>query len=158
MKRFLALLVVVALMGTGSLFAADFDDHTVTVDVTAISEVAITGGNITITINSATAGSEPGPETDATCDLSWTTNEAAQKITVVSSIASPVYPLTVTAGTVSGGVTGGTCTLNTTAKDFVTGVATTVGTCDMEYSASAAVTNGTGNEAHTVTYTMIDAI
>jgi len=48
-------------------------------------------------------------------------------------------------------------TLTTTAIDFVTGVATTTGTCDLSYVASATAAQGTGSDVHTVLYTLTDA-
>lgn len=138
--------------------AADNDNHQVTVTVTAINELSLTGGNITLTINSATAGSDPDDATDATCTLAWTTNEASKKVTVVSSLASPTYTLKVEATGVSGGTSGGQLTVTNSAQDFVTGVATTTGGCTLSYTAQATAALGTGSDVHTtVTYTVTAA-
>ena len=139
-------------------FAGPTDSHIVTVTVTAINEVAISGGNITLTINSATAGSDPDDATDSTtCDLLWTTNEASKKITAETDLAAPNFTLRTEATSVSGGTSAGQVTLSTTAQDFVTGVATTVGSCDLSYTASATAAQGTGSDVHTVTYTITAA-
>ena len=141
-------LVGIALAGTSA-------NHTVTVTVSAINEVAISGGNITLTINSATAGSNPDDASDAaTCDLLWTTNETSKKITAATNLASPDFTLTVQAANVSGGTSAGQITLSDTAQDFVTGIATTVGSCDLSYVGSATAAQGTGSDVHTVTYTI----
>lgn len=133
--------------------------HTVTVSVSAINEVAISGGNLTLTINAATAGSNPDNATDSTTtDLLWTTNQASKKITVETNVISPTFTLTVAAASVTGGTAAGTVTLSTTAQSFVTGIATTTGSCDLSYTASATAAQGSGSDAHTVLYTITAAV
>jgi hypothetical protein len=142
---------------SGVAMGAATDNHDVTVQVQAINEVAVSGGNITLTINSATAGQEPDDAVDnTTCDLAWTTNENSKKITVATNQGSPTYTLKVVAQNVSGGTAAPEVTLSTTAEDFVTGVATTIGNCDLQYTASATAAQGTGSDAHQVTYTLTD--
>jgi len=157
------LIVGMAVLGVilgliGLAMAANTDFHTVTVTVEAINEAAITGGDLTLTINTATAGQEPDDAVDnTTCDLDWTTNEATKKITVETNLAAPTYTLKVVAQNVTGGTAAAEVTLSTTgADDFVTGVATTTGGCDLQYTASATAAQGTGSDVHTVTYTLTD--
>ena len=147
-------LFLASLVLTGTAFAADTASHTVTVTVSAINEVSISGGNVSLAINS---GSSSGPATasDATtADLLWSTNESNKKITVATSLATVDYPLTVEALNVTGGTSGGQVTLSTTAQDLVTGISLTSGTADLSYEASAAASAGVGSNAHTVTYTI----
>ncbi|MBD3336070.1 MAG: hypothetical protein GF355_11200 [Candidatus Eisenbacteria bacterium] len=147
--------LLAAILASSAAPAGTTDSHTVTVNVSAINEVGITGGNITLTIDSATPGSEPNDASDATtCDLDWTTNEASKKITVATDLASPNFTLKVEAANVTGGTSAGQVTLSTTAQDFVTGISTTTGTCDLSYTASATAADGTGSDTHTVTYTI----
>jgi hypothetical protein len=156
------LIVGVAVLGgllglIGLAMAGYTDNHTVTVQVQAINEAAISGGNLTLTINTATAGQEPDDAVDNTmCDLAWTTNEASKKITVETDLAAPNFTLKVVAQNVTGGTAASEVTLSTTADDFVTGVATTTGGCDLQYTASATAAQGTGSDVHTVTYTLTD--
>ena len=139
----------------GFCLAANNDNHQVTVTVSAINELSLTGGNITLTINTATAGSDPDDATDATCNLAWTTNEASKKVTVVSSLAAPTYTLKVEATGVTGGTSGGELTVTNAAQDFVTSVATTTGGCTLSYTAQTTAALGTGSDVHTtVTYTV----
>lgn len=156
MKRISLLLIVglLVLLSTSTVFSQA--NHTVQVTVTAINQVAITGGNLTLTINSATGGSNPDDATDnTTCDLLWTTNDpVTQKITVATDLAAPVFTLTVEAQVVSGGTAAAAVTLSTTATDFVNTIDTTVGNCDLAYTASATAAQGTGSDSHTVTYTI----
>jgi predicted secreted Zn-dependent protease len=159
--RSLAVLAVIAALAVSfgpAAMAGTTDSHTVTVTVTTINELAITGGNLTLTINSATPGSGlDDAEDSTTCDLGWTTNSGTKKITVATDLAEPSFTLKVTAANVSGGTSAGQVTLSTTAQNFVTGVSQVAGTCDLDYVASAEVTDGTGTDTHTVTYTLTDA-
>jgi hypothetical protein len=159
MRKLVVCLVVVGLVFGASILAmaANTDNHTVTVQVQAINEAAISGGNITLTINTASAGSEPDDAVDnTTCDLAWTTNQATKKITAETDLAAPTFALKVLAQNVTGGTAAAEVTLSTTATDFVTGVATTTGGCDLQYTASATAAQGTGSDVHTVTYTLTD--
>lgn len=139
---------------TGSAFAADTGSHTVTVTVSAINEVAISGGNVALAIDSGDT-SGPAAASDATtADLLWSTNESNKKITVATNLAAIDFPLTVEATNVTGGTSGGPVTLSTTAQDLVTGISLTAGTADLSYAASATAAAGTGSNVHTVTYTI----
>jgi len=147
---------VVCVAGTAS--GGSSASHTVTVTVSAINELAISGGNITLTIDSATTASGPDDATDSTtCDLLWTTNEASKKITAETDLAAPNFALKVVAANVSGGTAASEVTLSTTAADFVTGVGTTTGSCDLSYTASATAPQGTGSDVHSVLYTITGA-
>jgi len=158
-KAAIILMAVVFLFSLSNpVFAADTDNHTVTVTVAAINEVAITGGAITLTIDTATAGGEPTNATDATCTLDWTTNELTKKITVETTVGVPPqnFTLQVQATGVTGGTSGGLLTLThaAAAQDFVTGVSQTIGDCTLSYTASATAAQGTGTDTHTVVYTI----
>lgn len=150
------LLVVLLVLGiAGYTYAASSNNHTVTVTVSAINELAITGGNVTLTINTVTAGSEPDDAVDnTTADLDWTTNEATKKITVATDQAAPTFTLKAVAQNATGGTAASEVTLSTTAADFVTTISTTTGGCDIQYTASATAAQGTGSDVHTVTYTI----
>lgn len=148
---------VAALALSGTAFAGASDSHTVTVQVDAINEIAV-AGDVTLTIDSAVAGSEPIAATDSTATLAWTTNEVSRKITVATDLATPVYALTVDATGVAGGTTAGVVTLSTTAQDFVTAISETTGNATLAYSATATAADGTGNEVNTVTYTILSSL
>lgn len=150
----LAICVVFAAALASAAVAGTTASHTVTVQVSAINELALTGGNITLTISTATAGQQPNDATNTACHLNWTTNETPRKITVATSLASPVFTLRVLAQSVSGGTAAPQVTLTNTAADFVTGISRTVGTCTLGYTASATAAQGTGSDVHTVTYTL----
>ena len=153
-----SLATICSLALAGEALGANTDSHTVTVTVAAINELAISGGNITLTLNSATPGSDLDDATDSTtCDLLWTTNELTKKITAETNLGAPNFALKVTATNVTGGTAAGEVTLSTTATDFVTGVAKTTRTRELAYGASATAAQGTGTDVHTVLYTLTDA-
>ncbi|MBU0690939.1 hypothetical protein KKC97_09225 [bacterium] len=154
-RRTLPIAILVVLAVIGFAIAADNDTHEVTVTVSAINEMAVSGGDIGLTINSATAGAQPDDDTDATTGLAWTTNEATKKITAETDNAAPTYTLKVLASAVTGGgAAAAQVTLSTTPGDYVTGIGETIGTCTNTYTASATAAQGTGADVHNVTFTI----
>ena len=154
----LAVRVAILCLAITPAMAANDDSHTVTVDVVTINELAITGGNVTLTINAAVAGADPTNDTDVSTTLAWTSNDTnTKKITVATDI-NPTYTLTVQATATAGGTGLGakTLTLAAGAQDFVGTIAQTVGNCTLTYTASATAALGTGTDVHTVTYTLVD--
>ena len=141
----------------GVVMGGSSANHAVTVTASAINEASISGGSITLTINAATAGSDPDAVGDSlTCDFLWTTNEASKKITVGTALASYSYSLKVKALSPTSGSAAAEVTLDDTdAHDFVTGVGTSAGQCDLRYIGSATAAAGTGSDEHTtVPYTI----
>jgi hypothetical protein len=135
--------------------AATSANHTVTVTIPTINDVAITGGNLILTFAVPTPGSNPSDVSDlTTSDLAWSSNTASQKITVATNVAVPVATLKVTAGSVTGGTSAGQVTLSTTAADFVTAIVLGNGGCALEYVASTTSAAAAGSQVHTVTYTI----
>ncbi|MGI9141276.1 MAG: hypothetical protein ACR2GJ_09220 [Gemmatimonadaceae bacterium] len=116
----------IALVALGTAFAsraeAQTATQTVTFQVSAINQVAVTGSP-SLTVNTATAGSAP---TAATATGSWavTTNQTGAKIT--GSIASAMpdgVTLTANLTAPAGGATSaGAVSLGIVATDLVTGI------------------------------------
>jgi hypothetical protein len=146
----------IILFWMGIVMAADTDSHTVTVTVNTINEIVVTGGNLLLAINTATAGSEPTEVVDATAGLQWTSNATGKKITVETDIASAEYTLKALATGVTGGAAASEVTISSGPQDFITGVATTTGSSTTRYTASATVSDATGSEVHTITFTIVD--
>lgn len=146
-----SIVLVIAL----AAMAADNDSHGVTVTVSNINELEITGGDITLTINTATAGSNPDEVQNTSCGLLWTVNTTNKKIVVATNQASFDHTLQVVATGVSGGTAAAEVTLTNSAQDLVTGIAETLGSCGLTYSASATAAQGTQTLLHTITYTIV---
>lgn len=149
MRKFVTAIFAMAFLSAPA-WASDTANHTVTVTVAAVNEVAIVGGNVDLNIGSSYAASDA-----TTASLTWSTNESSKKITVVSSLSTIAYPLSVTAGSVSGGTSAGAVVVSNTAQDLVTGISLTDGSADLSYSATATAGDGSGVEAHTITYTIL---
>jgi len=132
--------------------------QSVTVEVQDINELSISA-NVTLTIDTATAGSAPDPVQDASATYSLTTNGISKKIT--GSLDSN-YPAGITLSALLGTPTGGAATqqaLGTTAVDLVTGFGK-VAEADLSitYTAQATIStppNLTG-ETRVVTLTLMD--
>jgi hypothetical protein len=155
-KFLIASVVIIILCAASTGLAADNDNHQVTVTVNVINELAVAGGNIVLTITTATPGLDPDDATDATTSLDWTTNDTGKKITAATDNAAPTFTLKVNATGVTGGTSAGQITLTTVATDYVTGVATTIGGCTSTYTASATAAQGNGSDVHVVTFTLTD--
>jgi hypothetical protein len=165
MKKYLVLVLtafmVIALSGT--VWAATQD---VVVTVGDINEVSVVTESIDITIVSsdATAGTATVSQSSdvLTDELKWTTNGTGKKITVAVTAAPAKYTLKVTGSNITEGA--GTLatmpvSLNATAADFITSIATSAGDCDIQYTVEYDVSKGTVTaETNTVTYTITDAV
>ena len=152
--------LVVILLVPVMIHAAGNDSHQVTVQVDPINEIGVTG-TVTLLINSASAGSDPDEVFDNTSsDLNWTTNQASKKITVSTNLAAPNFTLPVFAENINSAnaTAAGEILLSTVAADFVTNLANEAGGCDLRYSAAATAAQGSGQDVHTVTFTIQDAL
>ncbi len=162
LKKLTAVFAALTLLG-GLVVIAMADetaDQSVTVTVELINEIT-TSGILTLTISTATAGSEPGnASNNSTCSLAWTANGAGGKITVGTSVSEGTQKFSLTVdveGTVTGGTAPGTAVSlahGAGAADFITGIVTTTGGCDLEYIASATAAQGAGTDTHTITFTI----
>jgi hypothetical protein len=147
----------VIVFNIGIALSADTDSHTVTVTVNTINEIAVTGGNLLLTINTATAGSEPNNAVDETTGLQWTSNASGKRITIESDIdSSPGYTLKALATGVDGGTPEAEVTISSVAQNYIGGVSTTTGSSTTRYTASATAAGGTGSDVHTITFTIVD--
>lgn len=73
------LLVIIAM--SPALIAGDSDTQTITLEIAPIDEIAIEGDSFVLTIDTATAGSQPDPATASASSYSITTNGSNRKIT-----------------------------------------------------------------------------
>ena len=159
MRTYLKIMIAIMFVGllTCPLMAADTDNHAVTVTISAINEVNVSGP-ITITINSATPGQQPDPAQDATSTMDYTTNSASnKKITAQYAVADDTgitFQATVTS---TSGVSAGQVTLATSANDVITFLSQCVDAGEtITYDVTATVLATVGDHVYTVTYTMVD--
>jgi len=123
--RIATLAVVFVLLAFGTALAANTDNQTVTLQVSAINEIAVSGDPGALIVNTATAGAEPDTATDNSTDYDITTNESNKRITGVLDSAVPANTeLYVFLVAPTGGTSAGDVQLTTSAADLVTGIST----------------------------------
>ncbi len=148
------------LAGGSAVYAASSDTQTVNFTINSISEIDVANSAVTLTVGSATAGSNPTPAT-ATSSYSITTTASTngKKITAALDTAMPTnvtLQVAVDAPTGSG-TSQGTVTLSATPVDVVTalqGVAQT--NVSINYTLGATLAALPTSSLRTVTYTIVD--
>jgi len=158
MKKLFALMVMVTFLAR--LDAGTSDNHTVTLEVSAINEIAISGGTVTLTVNTATAGSAPTAATDSsTATYAVTTNGSSKKVTAaLDSVVPSNTTLSLNMGAPTGGSSSGAVNLTNSAQDMVTGISTlNESGLSMSYSFTATADAGTvASTNRTMTLTLAD--
>ena len=121
MKALTTLFLLVAFVAV--MIAADNDNLTVTYEIQAINEL-VAGSDVSLTITSSTAGSDPDDVTDAsTYDLTTNCGTDAKKITAAINTAMPSgMTLTLNATAPTGGTSSGGVTITNVAADVVTSI------------------------------------
>jgi hypothetical protein len=151
------LATVALLAGVATTASAQTATQDVTIAVSAISQIAVTGGAQSLTVNTATAGNAP---TAASVGVTWaiTTNQNDQKIT--AEIDSPMPAgVTLTAQLAAPGgssTSAGAVTLTTTAADVVNNIDTAQASgLTLQYTLAATTAAGVvASTTRTVTYTI----
>ncbi len=135
----------------------------VTVTVDTIHAVSVSSGAVSLTIDTATPGSDPDDAVDNTTHYNITTNGTGMKLTgVLDAAYASGLLLAVTLDGPGGSSSAGQVTLShSTSKTLVSGIANVAETSlTITYRASAtaaAVPNdGAGGETNTVTITLTD--
>ncbi|MBO6574830.1 MAG: hypothetical protein JJ896_05410 [Rhodothermales bacterium] len=146
----------VALPGAVTAYDGTTLTQSVTVSVSAISLISVSG-NVTLTIDAATAGSSPDSDVDASTVYRITVNQAGQKITgSLDSGFSAGLTVQLLLAAPSGG-SASQVTLSTTPQDLVTGVSKVAESgLTLTYTATgtpSAAPNGAG-QSRTVTLTL----
>ncbi|MFH1452763.1 MAG: hypothetical protein ABIH00_02130 [Armatimonadota bacterium] len=157
MKKLIIVLIAIAFMSAAA-FAGSTDTQTVYFEIDAINEIAFDADE-TLTINSATAGSEPDLDS-VVCQYAITTNETAgKKITGALNANMPASTgLMVTAGAPSTGSSAGQVTLNATAASLVTSIETVAqGSINYTLTLDADVAAGLpADGSRVITFTLCD--
>lgn len=159
-KIVLALAAASSLAAGSAVYASNTDSQTVNFTINNISEIDVATGPISLTVNTATAGSQPAAAT-APSSYSITTNASdnGKKITAALSADMPTdATLTVlVAAPTASGTSAGTVTLTATAVDVVTGLQGAAQTnVAINYTLNAPVTVKAQSDSRTVTYTIVD--
>lgn len=154
----MAAVVSVMLFGFDNAFSQVFgtSSHTVTVIVAEINNIQLTLGSVDLTItgSEAIAGQDQMTVTDQSSSLLWGLNSSQKKITVQTNLASQLFSLKVEALTPTQGTAAPEATLSTTAADILLNIGRSSGSCLLKYTGIALASQGTGTDAHTVTFTV----
>ncbi|MFH1453590.1 MAG: hypothetical protein ABIH00_06390 [Armatimonadota bacterium] len=157
MKKLLIALVAIAFLA-GAAFAGTTDTQTIYYEIDAINEIVF-DADLTLTIDSATAGSEPDQDFDNDMTYNITTNETAgKKITAAINANMPANTtLTVYLNNPPGGETQMWKYLNTTAQDVVKSIETVTGSPSYMVLVNAKVAAGLpADGSRVITFTLCD--
>lgn len=132
------------------------DSHSVRVSVAPISLVSITSGTVSLGISSAVIvpGQDQITMTDQSSGLSWGINSANRKITVSTNLGAPLYQLRLAAINPTRGTASAEFTVGTVARDLITNVGRSTGSCTLRYTGVALASQGTGTDVHVITFTV----
>lgn len=159
-KLIMGVAFLVVLFGLTVLtMAANTAQQTVTYEVTAINEISVSADPGNLVVNTATAGSQPTADTDATTTWAVTTNESTKKMTGSINTDMPANTtLEVNLTAPTGGSSQGDVTLSTTDGDLVTAISTVAESgLTITYTLSATIAAGVVAQAQkTVTLTLTD--
>jgi hypothetical protein len=141
--------------------------HRITVVVNPVTVMLVTVGTINLDIpNGATAvviaGQDAMTVTDNTCLLKWGTNSSAKKVTIYTSLSTPIYTLKVLATNlvINGTILSpapqsvGEVTISPSVQDLLTNIANSSGHCTLQYTGISLASQGIGNDSHTLTLTI----
>jgi len=152
--------VALCLAAGAPVQAADTASHSVNFTVASINEIEIDAGVLNLTVDSATAGSQPTPA-NAASSYAITTNAATDGKKITAALDTPMptgITLAVDMAAPSGSsASAGSVELGTTAVDVVNGiegVAASGVAINYQLSATVAAAPVTGTK--TVTYTIAD--
>ena len=152
----LLFILVLVLYALPVRVCAQTASHTVTVQVATIVALQVSSGTINMTIDgsNAVAGQDNMSTTNSSTSLLWGINSSLQKVTVQTSLASPLFTLKVLAVSPSQGTAAPEVTLSTTPVDFLLDVGRSTGSATLQYTGIALASQGTGTDAHTITFTV----
>ena len=155
----IALSVTMGLMGS-NVIAADNDDVVINYQIVAIDELNF-DGSLSLTIDSATAGSEPTDATDnSSVTYDVTTNGTNKKISCALDNNMPANTglyVNLTAPSASG-TSAGELALSTTSVDVVTGISSVAEAgIGSAWRFSATIAAGVISGSRTATFTLQDA-
>ena len=130
--------------------------HTVTVQVSQVTLIQISASSVGLTISgaNAVAGQDAMSVSDQSTTLLWGTNVSQRKVTAQTNLAGPIFALKVLAVNPTQGTAAPEVTLSTTAQDFLTNIGKSSGTTQLQYTGVALASQGTGSDAHTLTFTV----
>ena len=154
--KFAARTAAVLSLMAGVASAAGAQAQTVNFEVKPINQFSITSTAVTLTITTATAGSDPAPVSDASSRWAVTTNQTGAKISASIPTAMPAGLTLGVALAAPGGASTTAQNLSASSQDLVTGI-TKVATGNLTVTYTLTATAAAGvilPDSRLVTYTM----
>ena len=150
------LLCVMTLVWSEASGQFGVSSNTITVQVQDITGIQVNVGSVNMAISgsNAVAGQDMMSTSDQSSTLLWGINSSNKKITVQTSLAAPSFTLKVVALSPSQGIASSEVTLNTTPQDLLLSIGKSSGNCILQYTGIALASQGAGNDAHTITFTV----
>jgi len=135
--------------------------HTVTAQASPITEIAISGGDVSLVVEMLAPQTDPTPVANAGAGLRWTVNVTSKRISVASDKPDSCFGLMVEATDVTGGTPAGPVVLSgrgraSEARTVVENVSRTTGFCTLTYTAWLERPRSPGTETQVVAYTITD--
>ena len=151
-----ALVAVIISTPTASAQIFDTGTHTINIQVSPITVLAVQGGAVTLNVTDAnvTAGVDAMTVQDQSTRLAWGTNSSARKITAQTSLAAPLFELRLVALSPTRGNPGPEMLLGTAPKDLMLNIGRSRGSCTLRYTGTALASEGIGTDSHTITFTV----
>jgi hypothetical protein len=131
-------------------------NHTVTVQVSVITKLSVTAAavNLNVTSANAVAGQNAMTVSNQSSQILWGVNSSLRKITARSNLAAPTFQVQLVAVNPTRGTAAAQQILSTTAKDLLLNIGRSLGSATLGYSATVLASQGTGTDAHTITFTI----
>jgi hypothetical protein len=149
------------LAGAAAALATNAATQTVSFTIAAINEISVSASTLSLTVNSATAGSAPTAATDNTTSYAITTNGGAdgKRITAKINTDMPTgVTLSVELAAPTGASSSGVVPLTLTPTSVVTGIDSVAQSgLQIAYTLSATQAAGQSTGSKTVTFTIEDA-
>ena len=154
MKRFFAIALIATAFTANAFAQSNVASQQVTINVSEIAVIAIQG-NVSMNINSATAGQAPDAATTSS-SYAVSTNGSQKKISAALDVNMPSgLTLSATMAAPSGASSAGKQALTSSAVDLVTNITRVRGTgLSLDYEAAATVDAVPDSYVRTVTYTI----
>lgn len=157
-KLFVVLVAGLFVFVSGQAMAGNTAQQTVSFQITAINEIAVSGNPGQLVVNASNAGEDPDPATDDTTSYSVTTNGELKKIVGKIDSAMPSNTkLEAQLAATTGGSSAGYVELGELDQNLVTGISLlSESGKTITYRFSAQAEAGTLSGQRTVTFTLTD--
>jgi hypothetical protein len=151
-----ALVAVIISTPTASAQIFDIGTHTINVQVSPITVLAVQGGAVMLNVTDAnvTAGVDAMTVQDQSTRLAWGTNSSARKITAQTSLAAPLFQLRLAAVGHTRGNPAPEMLLGTSPQNLMLDIGRSLGSCTLRYTGTALASRGVGTDIHTITFTV----